>query len=213
MPAFRPTFGSHSLQNSGSTLSVPWILVPLALLILLPSGIFALYHRQPAGENTTAPQVQTTQTAVWPQQTTTAEKPAFSAELLAKTPSIWPASGRITSGFGWRNSPLEEGSELHQGVDIAVSTGTPIVATADGEVVHSGPAGGYGNMVQIRHGNGIETIYGHNSRLAVTVGQTVKKGQIISYAGSTGYSTGPHVHYEVRENGTAVDPMKYLVRY
>lgn len=134
-------------------------------------------------------------------------------DKLASTPSIWPASGAVTSGFGWRNAPLESGSELHEGIDIASELGTPVVATADGEVVKTGLAGGYGNIVQINHGNGIETIYGHNSQIAVKVGQSVRKGQVISYAGSTGKSTGPHVHYEVRVNGSAVDPIKFLVLY
>lgn len=131
----------------------------------------------------------------------------------ASKPSIWPTSGEITSPFGWRNSPWGSGRELHPGLDIANSLGTPIVATADGVVAQCGLAGGYGNVVQIDHGNGITTIYGHNSRFAVSVGQQVKKGQIIAYMGSTGRSTGPHSHYEVRENGTAVDPMAYLIQY
>ncbi len=132
-------------------------------------------------------------------------------ERLAGTPSIWPANGRVTSAFGWRNSPLADGNELHAGIDIAVNYGIPVVAAADGTITESGSAGGYGNLVQIDHGNGISTLYGHNSKLAVNVGQTVKKGQIVSYAGSSGKSTGPHVHYEVRENGKPVDPWKYLV--
>lgn len=140
-------------------------------------------------------------------------KPVNQADGFAAKPSIWPTSGEITSTFGWRASPWGEGRELHPGLDIANSMGTPIAATADGVVVQSGPAGGYGNVVQIDHGNGIETIYGHNSRLAVNVGQVVKKGQIIAYMGSTGRSTGPHAHYEVRVNGVAVDPMPYLVQY
>ncbi|MEN6413092.1 MAG: M23 family metallopeptidase [Veillonellales bacterium] len=132
---------------------------------------------------------------------------------LAATPSIWPAQGTVTSGFGWRISPFGDGNELHPGIDIAYTMGAPVVATADGEVVVSGPAGGYGNLIQIDHKNGIDTLYGHNSQLAVAVGQQVKKGQVIAYAGSTGKSTGPHVHYEVRVNNTPVDPMKYLVLY
>lgn len=132
-------------------------------------------------------------------------------EKLAATPSIWPVNGNVTSGFGERTSPFGDGNELHPGIDIAINMGTPVVATADGQIVQSGPAGGYGNLVQIDHGNGISTLYGHNSQLAVSVGQTVEKGQIIAYAGNTGKSTGPHVHYEVRENDTATDPWKYLV--
>lgn len=134
-------------------------------------------------------------------------------DQLASKPSIWPTSGEITSPFGWRNSPWGNGRELHPGLDIANSLGTPIVATADGVVAQCGPAGGYGNVVQIDHGNGLTTIYGHNSRFAVSAGQQVKKGQIIAYMGSTGRSTGPHSHYEIRENGTAIDPMAYLIQY
>lgn len=134
-------------------------------------------------------------------------------EKLATTPSIWPVSGTVTSSFGWRKSPFGNSSELHAGIDIAVNAGTPVVATADGLVVQSGPFGGYGNLVQIDHGNGISTLYGHNSQIAVNIGQSVKKGQVVSYAGSTGNSTGPHVHYEVRENDTSIDPWKYLVSH
>jgi murein DD-endopeptidase MepM/ murein hydrolase activator NlpD len=129
---------------------------------------------------------------------------------LASTPSIWPTSGDVTSRFGWRSSPWGGGGDYHPGIDIANSAGTPIVATADGEVVQSEWYGGYGNMVQIDHKNGITSIYGHNSQLLVHVGQVVKKGQIIAYMGSTGYSTGPHCHYEIRVNGTAVNPANFL---
>ena len=104
-------------------------------------------------------------------------------------------------------------SEIHAGIDIASSTGTPVVATADGVVVTSGWVEGYGNLVEVDHGNGVHTLYGHNSQLNATVGQTVRKGQVVAFAGSTGRSTGPHVHYEVRENGAAVDPTKYLIKF
>ena len=98
-----------------------------------------------------------------------------------------------------------------QGIDIANDIGTPIVAAADGVVVDSGwNSGGYGYMVDLDHGNGIVTRYAHNSRNAVSVGQVVKKGQLIAYMGSTGFSTGPHVHYEVRVNGKAVNPDRFL---
>ena len=129
---------------------------------------------------------------------------------MAATPSIWPTSGDVTSRFGWRNSPFGGGSDYHPGIDIANDSGTRIVATADGEVVQSEWYGGYGNMVQIAHANGITTIYGHNSKNIVHAGQVVKKGQVIAYMGSTGYSTGPHVHYEVRVNGTAINPASFL---
>jgi murein DD-endopeptidase MepM/ murein hydrolase activator NlpD len=136
-------------------------------------------------------------------------------ELLAKqarlgaVPSVWPTSGDVTSRFGWRD--LNGKREFHPGIDIANSIGTPIVATAAGEVVRSSDDGdGYGKMVQIDHGNGIVTIYGHNSQTLVQVGQSVKKGQLIAYLGSSGYSTGPHSHYEIRVNGTAVNPASFL---
>ena len=131
-------------------------------------------------------------------------------ERLAATPSIWPSAGEVTSRFGWRSSPWGGGGDWHPGIDIASDTGTPIYATADGVVANSSWYGGYGNMVEINHGNGIVTIYGHNSQNLVSAGQQIKKGQLIAYMGSTGYSTGPHVHYEIRVNGTAVNPSSFL---
>lgn len=126
------------------------------------------------------------------------------------TPSIWPANGEVTSRFGWRNSPWGGGGDWHPGIDIANNTGTPIVATAKGVVIQSSYMSGYGNLVVLDHGNGIETAYGHNSTNLAKVGQTVQKGEVIAYMGNTGYSTGPHVHYEVRVNGTAVNPASFL---
>ena len=126
---------------------------------------------------------------------------------LAVTPSIWPAAGDVSSRYGLRWS----GSDFHPGIDIANDVGTPVVATADGMVVDSGwNAGGYGYMVDIDHGNGIVTRYAHNSEVAVQAGAQVKKGQVIAYMGSTGFSTGPHVHYEVLVNGKAVNPDRFL---
>jgi len=110
----------------------------------------------------------------------------------------------VTSGFGFR------WGRLHAGIDIAVASGTPVVASAAGTVIVAGWYGGYGNLVVIDHGNGIATAYGHNSSVAVSPGQYVAQGQLISYSGSTGHSTGPHVHFEVRINGSPVDPMGYL---
>lgn len=129
---------------------------------------------------------------------------------LNATPSLWPASGEVTSRFGWRSSPFGGGSDWHPGIDIANSAGTPIIATAAGEVVYSGWYSGYGRMVQIDHGNGIVTIYAHNSQNIVREGQSVEKGDVIAYMGSTGWSTGSHVHYEIRVNGTAVNPANFL---
>ena len=122
------------------------------------------------------------------------------------TPSIWPAAGYVSSPYGLRFG----GTEFHQGIDIAADMGTPIVATADGIVTAAGWNGGYGNMVDVNHGGGIVTRYGHASALAVTVGQQVRRGEVIAYVGSTGRSTGPHVHYEVRVDGQPVNPAGYL---
>ena len=122
-------------------------------------------------------------------------------------PSIWPTTGVVTSPYGLRWG----GTDFHPGIDIANDMGTPIVATADGIVEYAGwSAGGYGNMVDINHGNGLMTRYGHASQVVVTAGQHVKRGQLIAYMGSTGFSTGPHVHYEVQVNGQRVNPISYL---
>ena len=122
-------------------------------------------------------------------------------------PSIWPTTGVVSSPYGLRWN----GTDFHPGMDIANDMGTPIVATADGVVEYAGwNAGGYGNMVDINHGNGIMTRYGHASQVVVSVGQQVKRGQLIAYMGSTGFSTGPHVHYEVHVNGNRVNPISYL---
>jgi len=117
---------------------------------------------------------------------------------------MWPVSGPVTSPFGWR------WGRMHEGIDIAAPTGTPVYAAASGRVIIAGWMGGYGNLVVIDHGGGLSTAYGHNSSFAVGTGASVSQGQVIAYAGSTGNSTGPHVHFEVRVNGTPVDPLGYL---
>ncbi len=122
----------------------------------------------------------------------------------------WPTTGRITSRFGGRSSPGGIGSTNHKGIDIAVPRGTPIYAADGGTVTYSGWMGGYGYLVQIDHGNGYVTRYGHNSSLTVSVGAKVYKGQQIARAGSTGNSTGSHCHFEVRYNGVAKNPLNYL---
>lgn len=122
-------------------------------------------------------------------------------------PSIWPTTGVVSSPYGLRWG----GTDFHPGMDIANDMGTPIVATADGVVEYAGwNSGGYGNMVDINHGNGLMTRYGHASQVVVRVGEHVKRGQLIAYMGSTGFSTGPHVHYEVHVNGNRVNPISYL---
>jgi len=160
-----------------------------------------------------------TSTAVVQQEAQTREKNLIVLQdaaskynsILAETPSIWPLYGLITSPFGWRSNPFSgEGSEVHNGVDIAAPYGTAIRATADGTVVQAGWNGTYGISVTLYHRNGIETLYGHMCRLAVSNGQTVKKGQVIGYEGLTGRTTGPHCHYQVMINGTPVNPMTYL---
>lgn len=122
----------------------------------------------------------------------------------------WPVVGRLVSGFGRRLHPILRRYRNHTGIDIAVRSGTPVKAAESGLVLHSGWLGGYGKTVIIDHGGGMSTLYAHNSSLSVSTGQTVTKGQVIALSGSTGLSTGPHVHFEVRVNGTPVDPMGYL---
>lgn len=117
---------------------------------------------------------------------------------------VWPASGPITSPYGMR------WGSLHPGIDIGAGMGAPIHAAASGRVILAGYSGGYGNLIVIDHGNGLATAYAHQSRLGVSVGQDVSQGDVIGYVGSTGFSTGPHLHFEVRVNGSPVDPMGYL---
>lgn len=128
----------------------------------------------------------------------------------AETPNIWPVAGPISSYYGYRTSPGGIGSTFHEGVDIAGDYGTPISATAAGTVTQAGWVGGYGYLVEVKHTDGIVTRYGHNSAVLVYEGQHVDQGSMIALMGSTGNSTGPHCHYEVRIHGEAVDPMYFL---
>lgn len=118
---------------------------------------------------------------------------------------------KITSQFGMRYHPILHKYKMHTGVDFGVPSGTPVYSMADGEVIISQYLSGYGYTVVIDHGSGITTLYAHNSRLLVSDGQKVKKGQRVSISGSTGYSTGPHLHFEVRRNGTPIDPNPYII--
>ena len=122
----------------------------------------------------------------------------------------WPAEGEVTSPFGWRVHPIFGTQRLHTGIDIGADYGDAIRAADGGVVIHADWMGGYGNAVIIDHGNGISTLYAHNSQLLVSEGQTVSKGQTVARCGSTGYSTGPHLHFEVRHNGSPVNPLNYL---
>lgn len=128
----------------------------------------------------------------------------------AETPNIWPVAGPISSYYGYRTSPGGIGSTFHEGVDIAGDYGTPISATAAGTVTQAGWVGGYGYLVEVKHADGIVTRYGHNSAVLVYEGQHVDQGSMIALMGSTGNSTGPHCHYEVRIHGEVVDPMYFL---
>jgi len=131
--------------------------------------------------------------------------------LLAQTPNLWSVQGYISSYFGWRQNPWGgRGMEFHTGIDIVAYYGAPIRAAADGTVESAGWDGGYGRCIQIYHRDGIESIYGHLSGFKVMAGDKVKKGQVIGYEGSSGEATGPHLHFEIRVNGTAVDPLSYL---
>ncbi len=130
--------------------------------------------------------------------------------LLAAKPSGMPIKGWLTSGFGMRRDPFNGKRKLHEGLDIAARTGTAVYATADGIVSSIRTEPGYGKVVTVDHGYGYRTVYGHNSRYHVKVGQRVRRGDLIAAVGNTGRSTGPHVHYEVRLNGVPVNPRKYL---
>jgi murein DD-endopeptidase MepM/ murein hydrolase activator NlpD len=135
--------------------------------------------------------------------------PAGPAGPVSSSGLIWPVDGPVVSGFGWRFG----GSEFHEGIDIAVPTGTPIRAAASGTVVlqqSEASSGGYGNFTCIDHGGGLSTCYAHQESFAVSSGQQVSQGQIIGYSDCTGYCFGPHVHFEVRVNGVAQDPLAYL---
>ena len=123
---------------------------------------------------------------------------------------MWPVNGPITSPYGYRIHPILGYRKLHTGIDFGVGYGTPIHAADSGTVIYATWMSGYGNVIIIDHGRGISTLYGHQSSLAVGYGARVSRGQVVGYVGSTGFSTGPHLHFEVRVNGNPVDPMGYL---
>jgi murein DD-endopeptidase MepM/ murein hydrolase activator NlpD len=135
-------------------------------------------------------------------------------DLWLSTPLSWPTEGHVTSPFGVRKLPGEDedfpGTEFHRGIDIANRLGTPVHATADGIIRIASWQGGYGRLIIIDHGHGFQTYYAHNSRLLVKPGDAVKRGQVISYMGTSGHSTGYHLHYEVWQNGRVVNPMRFV---
>jgi murein DD-endopeptidase MepM/ murein hydrolase activator NlpD len=131
--------------------------------------------------------------------------------LLSSTPSTKPTKGWYTSKFGYRVSPYTDKPLMHEGLDIAAAPGAPVYSPADGTVTFAGYDAGFGKLIVIDHGYGVETRYGHNSQIKVSAGQKVKHGDLISAVGSTGRSTGPHLHYEVRVDGQPVDPTSYIL--
>ncbi len=131
--------------------------------------------------------------------------------LAAATPSIWPTHGWLTSTMGNRADPINGEKDFHPGLDISADKGDAVYSTADGKIVNASAAGNYGNLVIVDHGYGIETRYGHLSAFKVTVGQTVKRGDLVGLVGSTGRATGSHLHYEVRANGRILNPLQLLL--
>lgn len=132
-------------------------------------------------------------------------------DQLDHTPSIMPTKGYLSRGFGNKTDPFTGLGQFHSGLDIANSIGTPVYAAANGKITLAGVSNGLGNTVEINHGYGYETRYGHLSRFNVKAGQLVRRGDLIAYMGNTGYSTGPHLHYEVFRNGAPVNPFKYII--
>jgi murein DD-endopeptidase MepM/ murein hydrolase activator NlpD len=130
--------------------------------------------------------------------------------LAAATPSIWPVAGWLSSSYGNRRDPFTGGADFHPGLDISADYGQPVRATADGTVAVAGASGAYGNLVEIDHGYGIVTRYGHLSRFGSRTGQQVHRGDVIGYVGSTGRSTSAHLHYEILLNGKLTNPLKLL---
>lgn len=131
--------------------------------------------------------------------------------LANATPSVWPVYGWLSGGYGNRNDPFTGETGFHRGLDISADRGQPVYATAAGEIESAGYAGDYGNLIVIDHGFGLSTRYGHLSKFAVTSGQSVKRGDVIGYVGSTGRATGPHLHYEVLANGQLLNPLRLLL--
>lgn len=130
---------------------------------------------------------------------------------ISATPSLLPAKGLFTSGYGMRKDPITSRRAFHSGLDVSAPIGSPIIATADGVVTLAGWDGSLGKAVRLSHGFGLQTRYGHMSKIAVQAGQRIKRGEVIGYVGSTGRSTGAHLHYEVFRDGQAVDPLAYIM--
>jgi murein DD-endopeptidase MepM/ murein hydrolase activator NlpD len=194
--------------------------VQLASLQLLASEVSAAYGIQPQPERA----AQAKQSSLLPTVAETLDEynflksanfarytrrssPLFPSEAL---PSMWPVDGRLMSSFGQRTDPFSGEGAFHAGLDISAARGTPINATADGVVTTAEWAGEYGRLVVLDHANGFQTYYAHLSRVDVVAGQWVRRGEVVGSAGATGRATSAHLHYEVRRNGTAVNPYPYL---
>ena len=132
--------------------------------------------------------------------------------LASSTPSIWPAHGWLTGTFGGRSDPFSGEPAFHQGLDISTDKGQPVFATADGTIESASYTGDYGNLIVIRHGFGLVTRYGHLSAFAVKLGQSITRGAVIGYVGSTGRATGAHLHYEILANGRLINPLQLLTQ-
>ncbi len=133
--------------------------------------------------------------------------------MLASTPSIAPVKGFISSSYGMRRNPFTTAADFHMGVDITAPLGHPVVASANGNVIFTGYKNGIGNLVIIDHGYGINTYYGHLSKILVNVGQQVKRWEVIALVGNTGKSTAPHLHYQVVRNDNPLNPLDYMVDF
>jgi len=164
-------------------------------------GLAKMLYEQLSGENIALPR---------PVSPATGAEQYRRREQASGETLVAPVRGQVTSGFGLREDPFDGSTRFHRGVDIAAPEGTPIHPAASGKVVFSGPRGGYGNMVIVEHEDGVRTCYGHCSRLLVAAGDEVSAGSTIALVGQTGRATGPHLHFEVRRQGEAVNPMAML---
>jgi murein DD-endopeptidase MepM/ murein hydrolase activator NlpD len=140
------------------------------------------------------------------------ERNIFTRGDVNVLPSAWPVNGRLMGGYGVRSDPFSGEGAMHTGVDISAPQGTPVKVTADGIVIHAGWNGGYGRCVIVDHGNNYQTWYAHLSRMDVIEGQEIRQGEILGAVGTSGRSTGSHLHYEVRIGSTPVNPYRFLAR-
>lgn len=192
----------------------PFAAVVALLALLAPPALASAPHQPQLGERVAAMDADsaTTDDQFHTMFLSWKKNDTVSASGAIAVPSARPVNmATITSGFGVRSDPFRRTAAMHAGIDLAAPTGTAVYATADGTVDRAEWSGGYGNCVEIDHGKGLQTRFGHLSRILVHAGQIVHRGDLIALVGSTGRSTGPHLHYEVRMDGHAVNPMPYLM--